>query len=227
MALFLWGEVLFNTLPVANPATPAIPGLGQPETRDLFRPAPVPEPAPVPAPAQTPEPPPAKEAIADVRTSSSAPVQEASPAVPAVAEPIKSVPQAPGKPMQYPAPVMPLPTPHRSAELQQRMEDQSKFTDVDDAPLPEIERRPALAVELSDSENLRYAGIMFGTFVMVESGDGETMYLIDFHAAHERVLYEELLAESQGKKVRSRIRFPASSCCCLRQSNSPVRRQHL
>ena len=188
-------EMLLNASNISyqpQPATPAIPGLGQPETRDLFRPA------PVPVPAQAPAVPADKEAIADAKTLSPASVQEASPAVPVFSEPIKSIPQAPGKPMQYSAPVMPLPTPHRSPELQQRMEDQSKFTDVDDAaPLPEIERRPTLAVELSDSENLRYTGIMFGTFVMVESGDGETMYLIDFHAAHERVLYEELLQKSQ------------------------------
>lgn len=188
-------EMLLNASNISyqpQPETPAIPGLGQPETRDLFRPAPVPVPDPAPAvPAD-------KEAIADAKTLSPASAPAAAPAVPVFSEPIKSAPQTSGKPMQYPAPVMPLPTPHRSAELQQQLEGQSKFTDVDDAaPLPEIERRPALAVELSDSENLRYAGIMFGTFVMVESGDGETMYLIDFHAAHERVLYEELLQKSQ------------------------------
>ena len=62
------------------------------------------------------------------------------------------------------------------------------------------EYRPPLAGELSDSENLRYVGIIFGTFVLVESLKDATLYLIDFHAAHERVLYEELLNKAQNNQ---------------------------
>ena len=61
--------------------------------------------------------------------------------------------------------------------------------------------RPPLAMELANGENMRYAGILFGTFVMLEAVEQEVLYLIDFHAAHERVLYEELLAKSQGEET--------------------------
>jgi len=78
------------------------------------------------------------------------------------------------------------------------------FTDQpwdEPCPVKKPEYRPPLAMELANSESMRYAGILFGTFVMLEAVESEILYLIDFHAAHERVLYEELLAESQGKKV--------------------------
>lgn len=85
----------------------------------------------------------------------------------------------------------------------------NKFTDESDSGtvltdiLPRREVRSPLAEELSLIENMHYAGILFGTFVMVESA-GETLYLIDFHAAHERVLYEKLLAKkSSGEPVAS------------------------
>lgn len=60
--------------------------------------------------------------------------------------------------------------------------------------------RPPLALELAEIGNMRYAGILFGTFVMLEDAAAEILYLIDFHAAHERVLYEELLAKSQNEE---------------------------
>lgn len=85
----------------------------------------------------------------------------------------------------------------------------SKFTDESDSVtvpaeiMPPREVRPPLAEELSQIANMRYVGILFGTFVMVESA-GETLYLIDFHAAHERVLYEKLLAKkTSGEPVAS------------------------
>ena len=185
-------EVLLSASSISyqpKPETPAIPGLGQAVTRDLFRPEPVSAPIAEPVcslPAQTVVEP--VSAAAEKSPAAFKPASEEKAPVPAENKTV------------YQTPAMPLPAPSRPADFQQKLEAQSKFTDVGTAvPVPEIERRPALALELSDSENLRYAGIMFGTFVMVESGDGETMYLIDFHAAHERVLYEELLAKSQNQ----------------------------
>ena len=81
-----------------------------------------------------------------------------------------------------------------------------KFTDRNNPEDPVVEIPPViqqtpLAKELADSGNMRYVGILFGTFVAVESLSNETLYLIDFHAAHERVLYEELLAKSQNTET--------------------------
>jgi len=66
--------------------------------------------------------------------------------------------------------------------------------EIDHAPEPP---RHPLAQELASLENIRYVGILFSTFVAVESISSETLLLIDFHAAHERVLYEELLKASR------------------------------
>ncbi|MDR1256207.1 MAG: DNA mismatch repair endonuclease MutL [Spirochaetaceae bacterium] len=40
---------------------------------------------------------------------------------------------------------------------------------------------------------LRYAGRLFGLFILAE--DGERLYIIDQHAAHERILYDRFLSE--------------------------------
>lgn len=64
----------------------------------------------------------------------------------------------------------------------------------------------------SDSErnvkrlsDIRIVGTLFSTYVIVEKGD--VFYIIDQHAAHERILYEKLV--SQYERVQSRqVTFP-------------------
>jgi DNA mismatch repair protein MutL len=56
---------------------------------------------------------------------------------------------------------------------------------------------PALGGAAADAEapaygRIRYAGRAFGLFILVEAGD--TLYIIDQHAAHERILYNRLLS---------------------------------
>jgi DNA mismatch repair protein MutL len=46
---------------------------------------------------------------------------------------------------------------------------------------------------------LRVVGQLAATYIIAEGPDG--MYLIDQHAAHERVLYEQMLAESAGHRL--------------------------
>ena len=48
------------------------------------------------------------------------------------------------------------------------------------------------------SENMRYAGRAFGLFILIEWGD--KLFIIDQHAAHERVLYDRFLEEPVPKQ---------------------------
>ncbi|MDR2444894.1 MAG: DNA mismatch repair endonuclease MutL [Spirochaetaceae bacterium] len=52
---------------------------------------------------------------------------------------------------------------------------------------------PAGCGAAAEVSSLRYAGHVFGLFILVE--DGERLYIIDQHAAHERILYDRFLSE--------------------------------
>lgn len=71
-----------------------------------------------------------------------------------------------------------------------------KLTDRDHLAMPAATEVPPLAAELRDLEALEYLGIVFGTYILVESHGQDALLLIDFHAAHERVQYEKLLEQA-------------------------------
>ncbi len=60
-----------------------------------------------------------------------------------------------------------------------------------EAPLPKGE--DAVDAAERDEEALRYVGEVFATYILAQRG--ETMFVIDKHAAHERMLYEKLEQE--------------------------------
>jgi len=60
-----------------------------------------------------------------------------------------------------------------------------------------------LEEQASIYDDLQYVGQMFRTYLMFEK-DNE-MYLIDQHAAHEKILYEEFMAAYQESKIISQI----------------------
>lgn len=171
-----------------RPEAPAIPGLETAEHKDMFSKfdllTPAAETSPVPPPAAISAPKPAT-------VSQPAPVSEKT------QEAVSSKYSSPG--------CIPLPRPDvpPASSAHPTPENSEKFTDRPNDEMltklipAQVQQRPALAVELSDIENLRYVGILFGTFVVLEALNGDVMYLVDFHAAHERVLYEKLLAKAQ------------------------------
>ncbi|MGN0730056.1 DNA mismatch repair endonuclease MutL [Treponema sp.] len=50
------------------------------------------------------------------------------------------------------------------------------------------------AADSSTEENFHYTGCALGTFIIAEKD--ETLYIIDQHAAHERMIYNQIMAES-------------------------------
>ena len=77
------------------------------------------------------------------------------------------------------------------------------------APSP-VEESPALASETVDAtpaaeppEAYRMVGEVFHSYVIVERGD--TMLLIDKHAAHERIIFEDLRARMREREVDSQL----------------------
>lgn len=173
---------------------PAIPGLGEKTHQDIFKQTPAPEVAATTLQQETTSLP--QNSYKHTPQSFSVPAPEKSaelPAAPVQASNTQATPAPAATVRQYPA--------------SQAAKTVETFTDTpltDPTIIPPTPVRPPLAMELSAIENMRYAGILFGTFIMLEDIGSENLYLIDFHAAHERVLYEELLAKSQsGESVPS------------------------
>lgn len=56
------------------------------------------------------------------------------------------------------------------------------------------------------SDDYKIAGVLFDTYIIIEQG--EDCYIIDQHAAHERLLFERLYASMKGASVSQVLLFP-------------------
>jgi DNA mismatch repair protein MutL len=66
-------------------------------------------------------------------------------------------------------------------------------------------------------EALNIMGVAFGTYILAT--DDDTLYLIDQHAAHERILFEQILTQMGNlEKVRQTILMPFTVKCSLTES---------
>lgn len=74
----------------------------------------------------------------------------------------------------------------------------SQFTNLPD-PTPNLQS--AISSQQSPLSLLRLVGQIGGTYLIAEGPDG--LYLIDQHAAHERVLFEKLMAQREQQAIAS------------------------
>ena len=76
---------------------------------------------------------------------------------------------------------------------------QSQDSPETSATSVEAERsQSSFAPEKTDSDGIKYIGNALGTFILVEKNN--TLYFIDQHAAHERILFDQLLAHGGEKQ---------------------------
>ncbi|MBE0601736.1 MAG: hypothetical protein IH607_08095, partial [Firmicutes bacterium] len=71
-------------------------------------------------------------------------------------------------------------------------------------PQPELVQEAIPGTEAAI--NIRYIGPVFNTYLLFEAG--ESMLLIDQHAAHERVLFDRFMARYQGETQSQRLMTP-------------------
>ena len=90
-------------------------------------------------------------------------------------------------------------------------EDQSKSQEIDifaenKAYILQLEKQKAEQqaikteqLEIKTNVELKYVGQALNTFLVLD--DGKDMYLVDQHAAHERILYDNLIASTENKEI--------------------------
>jgi len=66
---------------------------------------------------------------------------------------------------------------------------------------PEPEQMEQEALPMPEQPKWRYVGELYRTYILVEEGDDA--FLIDKHAAHERILFEQLKASPQGVSAQA------------------------
>lgn len=118
-------------------------------------------------------------------------------------QPIQSIqqitPAAPAEP-EISAPAEPAP----QSEPPQRV--QTAVVKPPESAKPHLKVTPAV-MKPFDFDDLLITGSIFNTYITAVSGD--TFYLIDQHAAHERIFYEKLVREyEEEEKARQPIMIP-------------------
>lgn len=68
-----------------------------------------------------------------------------------------------------------------------------------------VQREPEQVVAVPETKQITYriCGQVFNTYILVEKDD--QLYLVDQHAAHERLRYEELLKQYEGHRIESQM----------------------
>ena len=69
-----------------------------------------------------------------------------------------------------------------------------------------VAEQTSLLPEATSAEQLRLIGIAFSTYWIFECGD--KLLLLDQHAAHERMLYDKMMQQFEGKAVSQRLLAP-------------------
>ncbi|MCU0847128.1 MAG: DNA mismatch repair endonuclease MutL [Spirochaetes bacterium] len=73
------------------------------------------------------------------------------------------------------------------------------------AASPVMEIAEAYRIPERPADELGILGVAFGTYIVAEVG--EYLFLVDFHAAHERMIYDRLMSSRDGYEVQKLI-FP-------------------
>jgi DNA mismatch repair protein MutL len=77
--------------------------------------------------------------------------------------------------------------------LEALIEPVEQLVELAESAEEELAINPQEVAEQSPTYGLRYVGRAFGLFILVENGN--RLFMIDQHAAHERILYEEFLSK--------------------------------
>jgi len=99
-------------------------------------------------------------------------------------------------------------------------------TETSDAKVPsEIPNQTPLMKTMESVDNrfhpetLTSLGVAFGTYIVAT--DEDTLYLIDQHAAHERILFEQIMAQmDKREKFRQVILMPFTVQCSITESQA-------
>jgi len=98
---------------------------------------------------------------------------------------------------------------NNNSEVKRNTEEHEKFTDFVSASLRNRENSSS-NIPAAAHGDMRYAGRLFDLFILMEWGD--KLYIIDQHAAHERILYNKFLSEPVPKQeLLAPIPFTAES----------------
>ncbi len=83
----------------------------------------------------------------------------------------------------------------RETPIEERVQYKELNIHQTELPPPAVQQT---IIEAEDEIPYRFIGEVFNTYLLVESGD--ELYLIDKHAAHERMIFERLLKEQESEK---------------------------
>lgn len=127
-------------------------------------------------------------------------------APPASRIPEPSKPAAPARPATFPTPARPSVSPIPVPERPVAPSEPARPIPPQPEPVEEKAEQTVLEPVREMEQPLRLVGILFDTYWVFEAGD--RVLLVDQHAAHERILYDRLMARFENEHVSQKLLTP-------------------